>query len=98
MDTVIEPDSLTCLKYRCPHCGEVDVDAYEVLSTNEQRMLACDGCRNRYCVVLLECPVCGEETTPTWATVPTRNQLLKLTCARCNHSLIEDEIELRSMG
>lgn len=98
MDNLVEPDERTCISYSCPHCGTVDADAYEVLSMNETHLLACDGCRSRYCVVLLECPACGEEAAPTWSTAPARSQLRKLACARCNHALIDDEVELRSMG
>lgn len=98
MDTVTESDALTGLMYRCPHCGEVDLDAYELLSTNEPRMLPCDVCHKCYCVVLLECPACGEEVAPTWPTAPAVSQLRKLACPRCNHALIDDELEVRSVG
>ncbi|WP_088283037.1 hypothetical protein [Ideonella sp. A 288] len=91
------PDAQSCLSYRCPYCGTVDVDAYEVLSPGESVRLVCDGCREHFNVLVLECPNCGDETAHTCPITPSASDLQKLSCQRCHHALIDDEDDLRSM-
>ena len=85
------------LRYRCPHCGAVESDDYEVLSLNATYALTCNGCRHRFFLALLECPRCGEEAVHTSAGAATPNELRQLKCRHCGHSVVENEVELRGM-
>ena len=82
----------------CPHCGRVETDDYEVLNLDEVHAIACDGCKQRFHLVIAECWRCGDEAVLTWPTVPTPVQLRQASCARCGSRLTDHDDASHTMG
>lgn len=91
-------DELTSIDYRCPSCGSIQSDDFEVLSTDETHLLTCSSCRRHICLLLHECERCGDESARSWTTAPTRENLRQLACGRCGFAWSNDEDGLRSLG
>lgn len=86
------------LKVRCPHCGLVDCDEYEVLDANRATSMRCSLCGFAFAILIAECPHCESETAFSWARAPTDDMLGSLQCRACNRWLGRDETETDHLG
>jgi transcription elongation factor Elf1 len=92
------PPEIAGIAITCPHCGRVETDDFEVLNLDEVHAITCDGCKQRFHLVIAECSRCGDETVLTWPTIPTPAQIRQASCARCGSRLIEHDDDSHTMG
>jgi transcription elongation factor Elf1 len=88
-------NALAALRMVCPRCGAAETDDLEVLDQDEMHALRCAACEQRFHLMIVECPGCGEENTLTWASVPTPGQINDARCVRCGGRLMNDGNETR---
>ncbi len=93
-----DPPALAGISIICPHCGLAETDDFEVLDLDEIHLIGCDGCKQRFRLVIAECGRCGDETVLTWPTIPTPAQIRQASCARCGSRLIEHDDDSHTMG
>ncbi|HMN76439.1 MAG TPA: hypothetical protein PKC97_10265 [Burkholderiaceae bacterium] len=92
------PPTLAGIRIICPYCGRAETDDFEVLNLDEIHVIGCDGCKQRFHLVIAECGRCGDETVLTWPTVPTPAQIRQASCARCGNRLIEHDNDPHTTG
>ena len=97
MDIDDAQDELTSIDYRCPSCGSIQSDDFEVLASDETHLLNCGSCGHHICLLLHECARCGDESALSWTAVPASEKLRQLACGKCGLAWIGDEGGFRSV-
>jgi transcription elongation factor Elf1 len=79
------------LSMRCPHCGHLEVDDFEVLTEDEVHCMRCCDCAAAYHVIVTECSGCRTESVFTWKDEPTPEAIATIACLACGQHRHEDE-------
>ena len=49
------------LSFRCPRCGNLESDEFEILDLDAPAKRRCEACSRKFSVVIYECAHCGLE-------------------------------------
>ncbi len=93
-----KPFAEAALRVRCPHCGSVECDDYEVLDAEEVHAIRCANCGERFHLLVVECPECTEESAITWPGVPTPDDIRGARCSHCDARVYDDGKSHFTMG
>jgi len=88
-DVSMESDS--CLQFRCPRCGELERDDYEVLDLAAPADWRCGACRRLFSVRVCECERCGADVVTVALSVQEQVPATSLACHACGTPCIQDE-------
>lgn len=88
-DLPIESDS--ALQFRCPRCGELERDDYEVLNLAAPADWQCGTCRRLFNVLVCECERCGADVMSVALSLQEQPPPDSLTCTACGSPCHRDE-------
>ena len=71
------------VRIECPHCGQVEEDAFELFDDDSLQQMRCTACDHEFFVDVMECSVCGRERLFSWMERPAADKLVPLVCSRC---------------
>ena len=79
------------LSIQCPHCGQSEVDDYEVIDSDRIHAIRCAECSASFHCAVMECLACGAECVFTWIEEPSSALTDHLTCPACGRRYVEHE-------
>lgn len=88
-DLPIESDS--ALQFRCPRCGQLERDDYEVVDLATPVDWRCGACRRLFNVLVCDCERCGTEVTSVALSLHEQPPAAALSCPACGTPCHGDE-------
>ena len=88
-DLSVEFDS--ALQFRCPRCGQLDRDEYEVIDMEAPADWRCGACRRLFNVLVCECERCGAEVVSVALSQQEQPSAAAVLCPDCGVPCHRDE-------
>ena len=88
---IARPIESSTLQVECPHCGQLDDDDLDVISSNVVYDMRCAGCTRLFALAVMDCQTCGREYYFGWIRRPFDADVAKLRCSACDARYADHE-------